>query len=235
MNPGPAGPRFGLFGGTFNPIHLGHLRAAEEVREGLGLERVIFIPSATPPHKRSDPADPIAPAVQRLDWVERSIADHKGFSVDRVEIDRAGKSYLVDTLTSIRARGSGRRPPVFIVGSDAFAQMGDWKEPERLFTLSDYAVMTRPPGLLVHLADAMPAVVRDAFDFSEDGRIALHREAGTRVELVTITALDISSSMIREARRSGRSIRYLVPESIRESIETCDCYAGPAALGGGHE
>lgn len=221
--------RIGLFGGTFNPIHLGHLRAAEEVREALDLERVLFIPSRIPPHKRADDLDPIALAEERLAWVEAAIADAKHFSVDRIEIDREGPSYLADTLAAIRERERARRRTVFIVGEDAFAEMGDWRSPEAIFALTDLAVMTRPPGQCSDLADRMPAVVRGVFDVSEDGRLAVHREAGTRIELVSISALDISSSKVREACREGRSIRFLVPEAIRTSIETSGRY-GPGPL-----
>jgi len=218
--------RVGLLGGTFNPIHLGHLRAAEEVREALALDRVLFIPSAIPPHKRSDPQDPIASAPQRLEWVESAIAGHEAFRVDRIEIDRPGPSYLVDTLAAIRDREPAKGPPVFIVGEDAFAEMGEWRAPEEIFALADFAVTTRPPGQLDDLEDRIPRRVRDAFDFEAGGRIARHKDAGTRIDLVRITALDISSSQIRQARREGRSIRFLVPESIRESIEESGCYAG---------
>lgn len=217
--------RIGLFGGTFNPIHLGHLRAAEEVRETLGLAGIAFIPSNVPPHKRTAEGDPIAPAAQRLAWVERAIAGHAPFSIDRVELDREGPSYLVDTLSTIRERDPDGPPPVFIVGEDAFAEMGDWRAPDALFELADFAVMTRPPGRIDDLEARMPIVVRDRFAFEVGGRVARHRSAGTRIDLVPITALDISSSRIRRACREGRSIRWLVPESIRESIERSGCYA----------
>jgi nicotinate-nucleotide adenylyltransferase len=219
------GGRIGLLGGTFNPIHLGHLRAAEEVREALELDRVLFIPSAVPPHKEADGIDPIADADTRLDWVLRATADQKSFVVDRIEIDRPGPSYLVDTLEALCKREEGARL-VFIVGEDAFAEMGDWRAPERLFALTDFAVMTRPPGQIRSLEECIPDVVRDAFEFSEEGRAAIHREAGTRIRLVPITALDISSRDIRKALRQGRSIRYVVPESIREQIEQSGYY-GP--------
>ncbi|MBW2425906.1 MAG: nicotinic acid mononucleotide adenylyltransferase [Deltaproteobacteria bacterium] len=160
--------------------------------------------------------------------MERAIADHEDFSVDRIEIDRPGPSYLVDTLAAIRERKATKHPPVFIVGQDAFAEMGEWREPERLFALADFAVMTRPPGELLRLSDRMPRVARDAFELDEDGCIAYHREADTRIELVRITALDVSSSRIRQMLREGRSIRFLVPEGIRESIEESGCYASPA-------
>ena len=197
--------RIGLFGGTFNPIHLGHLRAAEEVREALDLGRVLFIPSHTPPHKDGD-------------------------ENDRIEIDREGLSYLVDTLRAIRDRETGRRKMVFILGEDAYAEMGDWRDPAGIFGLTDLAVMTRPPGQLASLADRMPSVARELYTLSEDGQSAVHREAGTRIDLVPISALDISSSKVREACRAGRSMRFLVPETIREPIEVSERY-GPPPLG----
>lgn len=197
------------------------------MREALDLARVVFVPSAIPPHKRSDPLDPIASAAQRLEWVELAIADHEPFVVDRIEIDRPGRSYLVDTLKTFRAQDPAHRPPVFIVGEDAFAEMGEWREPERLFELADYAVITRPPGQLRRLDDRMPDSVRPLFELDAGGCLARHRKADTRIERVPITALDISSSAIREARRAGRSIRFLVPDPVRSSIEKSGCYAGP--------
>jgi nicotinate-nucleotide adenylyltransferase len=231
--PSRVGDRIGLLGGTFNPIHLGHLRAAEEVREALDLDRVLFIPSAIPPHKRADPLDPIADADYRFDWVLRATAGQKSFDVDRIEIDRPGPSYLVDTLESLCKREEGARL-VFIVGEDAFSEMGDWRAPERLFALTDFAVMTRPPGQIRNLEERIPDVVRNDFEFSDEGRTATHREAGTRIQIVPITALDISSREIRRALRCGRSIRYVVPESVREGIERSGVY-GPTPEGAGSE
>lgn len=217
--------RLGLLGGTFNPIHLGHLRVAEEVRESLGLDRVLFIPSAIPPHKIDDAVDSIAAADLRLDWVERATACQPLFSVDRVEIDRSGPSFLVDTLEQIAAREPAGTKTVFIVGEDAFSEMGDWREPQRIFAMSDLAVMTRPPGRLEDLSKRIPAIVREAFRFENSGRGAVHEETGARIDLVEVTALDISSSAIRRALRNGESIRFLVPEAIRPSIEDCQAYA----------
>jgi len=223
--------RIGLFGGTFNPIHLGHLRAAEEVREALDLEQILFIPSRIPPHKQADEVDPIAPTEARLAWVEEAITGHKSFSIDRIEVDREGPSFLVDTLSSIREREAGRRRTVFIVGEDAFAEMGDWRAPESIFALTDLAVMTRPPGQIANLSERMPEVVKPDFEIAGDGMSARHKEAGTRIDLVPISALDISSSKVRRACREGRSIRFLVPETIRTSIEASGRY-GPGPLDG---
>jgi nicotinate-nucleotide adenylyltransferase len=224
--------RIGLFGGTFNPIHLGHLRAAEEVREALQLERISFIPSRVPPHKQQDQIDPIASPGQRLDWVERAVSTYENFSVDRIEIEREGPSYLVDTLAAIRDRDPGAAVPVFIIGEDAFAEMSDWREPERIFTLADFAVMTRPPGRQGDLEEWTPDIAKSAFDFDGSGRKARHNRAGTQIELISITAIDISSSQVRRACREERSIRFLVPESIREAIEKSGEY-GPQLTGNG--
>jgi len=224
--------RIGIFGGTFNPIHLGHLRAAEEVREALALERIAFVPSRVPPHKEQDEIDPIASPGQRLDWVERAVSAFEHFSVDRIEIDREGPSYLVDTLGAIRDRDPQAALPVFIVGEDAYAEMGEWREPERIFGLADFAVMTRPPGRLSDLEASTPEIAKAAFDFDANGSRARHKKAGTWIDLVSITALDISSSQIRQACREGRSIRFLVPESIREAIEKSGEY-GPRTIGSG--
>jgi len=212
--------RYGLLGGTFNPVHLGHLRAAEEVREALALDRVLFIPSRIPPHKNQDLNDPIAAPEKRLRWVETVISGYKEFSVDRVEIDREGPSYLVDTLTTIRNRAPSEAVPVFIVGEDAFAEMGDWRSPDELFSLTDFAVMTRPPGQLNDLRARFPNIDKSLFEFEEGGQRVWHKSSGRCIDLVPITALDISSSLIRQACRENRSIRFLVPESIRESVES---------------
>jgi nicotinate-nucleotide adenylyltransferase len=229
MSGGTIESRVGLFGGTFNPIHLGHLRAAEEVREALGLDRVLFIPSRIPPHKEPDAIDPIASADRRLSWVERAIATNDKFFIERIEIDREGPSYLVDTLAELRDRNPGKAPPVFIVGEDAFAEMGQWREPDRIFGLADIAVMTRPPGQRGDLTDWMPKIVKETYDVDRDGRHARNNETGTRIDLVSITALELSSSQVRKACREKRSIRYLVPESIREAIEESGEYGPPPA------
>lgn len=229
MSGGTNGSRIGLFGGTFNPIHLGHLRAAEEVRTALGLERVLFIPSRIPPHKEPDAIDPIASVDRRVEWVEQAIAANDQFAIERIEIDREGPSYLVDTLAELRDRNPDAAAPVFIVGEDAFAEMGQWREPNRIFAMADIAVMTRPPGQSGNLTDWMPKVAKESYDVDREGCHARNNETGTRIDLISITALDISSSQVRKACREQRSIRYLVPESIREAIEGSGEYGPPPA------
>jgi nicotinate-nucleotide adenylyltransferase len=212
----------GIYGGTFNPVHLGHLRAAEEVLEALALERMLFVPSGQPPHKGGR-EDTIAPAAERLEWVRLATEDNPRFGVESLEIERAGRSFLVDTLRTLGRRLSPALP-VFTLGRDAFAEMDAWREPEHLLRLAHYAVTTRPPERGT-LRDWMPECARSAFALSRDGRSARHREAGTWIRFLEITALDVSASEIRARIRAGRSVRYLLPERVRERVLASGVYA----------
>ena len=230
-------PRIGIYGGTFNPIHTGHLRAAEEVAEKLGLERVVFVPSGQPPHKADHAGDPIAPADLRLAWVRDAVAGNPRFEVSTLEIDRPGPSFLVDTLAELGEQLAPARP-VFILGRDAFQEMGGWRGPRQLLTLADFAVTTRPSGKEdagtgteaspgAGLAAWLPECVSADIALSPGGFEGQHREADTRIELVEITALDVSATDVRARVRAQKSIRYLVPDAVRESIEKCGVYEAP--------
>ena len=210
--------RIGILGGTFNPIHIGHLRAAEEVVEALDLERMVFVPSADPPHKTDAPGDPIVSAEQRLEWVELAIRDNPRFEVDPLEISRGGASYSVETLRIFAERIAPEKP-VFTIGQDVFVEIDSWFDPEQLFELAHVAVITRPPVALVSLADWLPRCIRGVVKPAQGGLSATHSSAGTWIQLVDIPALDISSSDIRRRAREGRSLRYLLPPSVMESIE----------------
>jgi nicotinate-nucleotide adenylyltransferase len=225
----PGSARIGIFGGTFNPIHQGHLRSAEEVAETLGLDRMLFVPSARPPHKDASEEE-IAPARERLAWVQQAVQGNPRFEADAIEVERSGPSYLVDTL---RAVGAGCAPelPVFVVGHDAFVEIGSWREPETLFTLAHFAVTTRPPVGRGGLGDWLPECVRDEIEIGEDGRSGRHRRAGTWIRLVEITALAVSASDIRTRIRDGRSVRYLLPEKVREAVLASGCYAASPQSG----
>lgn len=225
--------RVGVFGGTFNPIHIAHLRAAEEVAEALDLERVIFVPSAQPPHKKASKGDPIAPARERLAWVRAAVADNPRFEVDALEVERGGSSFSVETLRII-GRKTAPELPVFIIGQDAFAELGSWREPQRLITLANFAVITRPPAEKGSLADWLPGVYEDAVDIAPDGLSGRHRSAGTWIRLIGLSALDISSSDIRARLREGRSVRYLVPDVVNEAMERSGAFA-PAGKHGRRE
>lgn len=231
----------GIFGGTFNPIHVGHLRAAEEVAEALELTKVLFVPSAEPPHKREQA---LAPAALRLEWVRAAIEGNPRFEVDPLEVERGGASYSVDTLRILGERLAPERP-VFIIGQDAFALLGSWREPETLFELASFAVMTRPrseaqlprtegrgsraglaPARTQRLADWLPEVAERCTELGDDD-VAHHREAGTWVRLIEISALEVSASDIRARLREGRSVRYLLPEAIRPAVLESGVYARP--------
>ena len=136
--------RIGILGGTFDPIHLGHLAIAEAARDALGLERVLFLPAGSPPHK---PAGVDAPAADRVAMVELAIAGHPGFELSRIEVDRPGPSYTVDTVERIAAaeRAAGREPDlVLILSVETLAELPEWHEPARLLAACRVAVVPRP-------------------------------------------------------------------------------------------
>src|SRR5262249_55896290 len=162
-----------------NPIHFGHLRAAEEVAELLALDRVLLVPSAQPPHKAG--GDALAPAQQRLAWVKAACTDNPRLCPCDLEIARGGASYTVDTLRALAVESPGR--PVFIIGSDAFAELGTWREPKQLFPLADFAVMARP-GIPGRLADWIPDALRGELALDPGGESARHRATGGEVRAV---------------------------------------------------
>ncbi len=230
-----AGRRIGIYGGTFNPIHLGHLRAAEEIAERLELDRMLFVPCAVPPHKGDHAAHagapagiaesgPLAPAHARLAWVRAAVADNPRFEVDELELARQGASYTVDTLREI-GRQTAPELPTFVIGQDAFAELGSWKQPRQLLELAHFAVMSRPPARTGTLADWLPEPLRGDVELEPGGQRGRHRAAGTELCLVEIAALDISASEIRARLRQGRSVRYLLPEAVRVAVERSGVYA----------
>jgi nicotinate-nucleotide adenylyltransferase len=217
------GVAVGLFGGTFNPIHLGHLRAAEEVREKLGLARVVFVPSADSPLKRGGP-DVMASARQRLAWVELAIQGNPAFSVDGLELERPGPSYTVDTLRVFAERLAPARP-VFIVGCDAFAELASWREPKALLALAHFAVISRPPAGDGEGSAWIPAELAAELILAPNRREARHRSAGTWLRRVPIGALDVSSTDLRRRLSEGRSVRYLLPDPVLDAVVRSGVYA----------
>ncbi len=201
-----------LFGGTFNPVHYGHLRAAEEVRERFLLQRVMFIPSCNPPLKSAD----LAPSSDRMRMVEIATVDNPSFDLSGIECEREGRSYTVDTIEEF-IRSSGERP-VFLLGADSFLDIPKWHRHERLLELTDFIVVSRP-GYPLEKIRAFPWI--DAVE-EGDGGDALIRisSGGSRgVSLfVCIPGMEISASDIRRRVREGRSIRYLLPEGVERYI-----------------
>ncbi|HUQ43220.1 MAG TPA: nicotinate-nucleotide adenylyltransferase [Candidatus Limnocylindria bacterium] len=197
--------RIGVMGGTFDPIHVGHLAIAEEAREALELETVLFVPAGQPPHKR---ADEVTNVEHRLAMVELAIADNRAFELSRIEIDRTGPSYTVDTLEALaRAESDGAEewpsPELtLILSAETFAELPTWHEPERLFEAASMAVVPRegyPPPDPAWLSRVFPG-----------------REA--RVTYLEGPRLGLSSTAIRARVVAGRSIRYLVPRAVEAWI-----------------
>ncbi len=215
--------RIGIYGGTFNPIHLGHLRAAREVAAALDLERIIFVPSAQPPHKVVSSLDPIAPAVDRLEWIRLAIADEPLFEVDDLELNRSGASYSIHTLRALREKLSPRRL-VFILGQDAFGEMGSWFEPEAVLAAVDIAVMSRPPILAGRLPEWLPEFARAKIEIAPSGTSGVHRDSGTRIDLVEIDAINVSASQIRSNLRAGESVTKYLPDAVERAIVAKGCY-----------
>lgn len=212
----------GILGGTFNPIHLAHLRIAEEVREACHLDSILFMPAATPPHKL------VADAVtftHRLAMIEAAIADHPGFQVSDLEARRSGKSFSVDTLDLLRlADPAGER--YFIVGLDSFRDIASWKDYTRLFELANLVVTARPGVELPDPLAALPVAVQN--DFCYDGKLKnLRHRSGNAVIFLEETRLDISSTLIRRKVAAGESIRYLVPPTVAAYIVDHGLYQSP--------
>jgi nicotinate-nucleotide adenylyltransferase len=204
--------RVGVFGGTFDPIHLGHLRCAEEARELLTLDRVLFIPLADPPHKTRR----ITPASHRLAMVKLAIRDQPAFRASSIELARRGKSYTIDTLRTLHTRLPGARTTL-LVGLDAFREIDTWKDYRTLLGLTDIAVWTRPPGRVGTARTLLPVAARGDFCYGSSQSELVHH-TGTRIRFLTVTALDISASAIRQRIRRGRSVRYLMPAAVERYL-----------------
>lgn len=207
-----AARRIGLFGGTFDPVHIAHLRCAEEAREQLRLDEILFIPAADPPHKRRR----ITPAAHRLAMVRLATAGHPSFRVSTLEIERDGRSYTVDTLRALRARLPAAELTL-LIGLDAFREIGTWKAYRSLFELTDLAVWTRPPFALRTPRALLPVAAQSDFCYGRDKKTLRHR-TGKQIRFLTVTALDVSASAIRQRLRRGQSIRYLVPPAVERYL-----------------
>ena len=195
---------WGVLGGTFDPIHYAHLAIAESVRETLSLAGVLFVPAGMPPHK---PDRIVSPAADRVAMVELAIADNPAFRVSRVEVDRPGRSFAVDTMEQLRTypvdEAAASAGYVFIVSSEALAGLPSWQRPERLLELCRIAVVPRlgHPGL-------GRSWVAEHFPGREE-----------RIVFLDGPGLGISASQIRARAREGRSIRYLVPPAVEHYVQ----------------
>ena len=197
--------RIGILGGTFNPIHLGHLLIAQDALEQMALDRVKFIPSATPPHKT---AETLVNARARLQMIRLAIRGNDRFEADDIEIRRGGKSYSVDTLTELRRRDP-KADFYFIIGADSLRELHLWREAQRVVRLCTFVTVPRP-GF-----EAKPVVDR-RLDAASRKRLRQHVLRGH--------PCGIASREIRSRVASGRSIRYLVPDAVTEYIRRHGLY-----------
>jgi len=207
----------GVFGGTFDPIHFGHLRLAEELAEAVGLSRVVFIPAGQPPHRGA----PRTAAVHRLEMARRAIAGNPRFEVDAREVESPRPSYTVDTLAELRAELGAQQPLWLLLGADAFLDLASWHEWRRLFDLANIAVAARPGAPLLQ-SDAMPPELKN--EVSQ--RQAADGPAGA-VLLRQTTPLDISATAIRDTLSRNGSARYLLPDAVLDYIHEHQLYAHP--------
>ncbi len=191
----------GIFGGTFDPVHQGHMIIAEQVAQALRLATVIFVPGGVPPHKTASSVK--ASAEDRFDMVEAAIQGNDRFSVDRVEVDAGRAMYSVETVPLIKEhRGNGGNDKWFFVsGADEVSNLLSWKEPDRLLEEA-----------------AMVAATRPGHDISDLGHLEEALDNFDRIVPVECTRVDISATGIRRALAKGESIRYLVPEGVYEII-----------------
>jgi nicotinate-nucleotide adenylyltransferase len=189
-------------GGTFDPIHHGHLLTAEEARWQFELDEVVFVPTGKPWMKEGRE---VSPAEDRYLMVVIATSANPRFSVSRLEIEREGPTYTVDTLRSLREQHADEVEPYFITGADAMLEIFQWKDPEEAFELAHFIAATRPGYDLASFERGAPT-------------------EHPKVSVMQIPALAISSSDIRERVRKGRPIRYLVPEGVQTYIEKAGLY-----------
>ncbi len=207
--------RIGLLGGTFDPVHLAHLRTALEVREALGLDRVELVLAATPPHKT---AGAQVPAAHRRRMLELAVANDAELAPNFCELEREGPSYSIDTVRIVQAREPDAAL-TFVLGADAFALITTWRDYTTLFTLCDFCVISRPGTLECKL----PIAVENTFCYDQNRGVYVHR-SGRALRFLPVTALMISASDIRRRCAEGRSIRYLVPDAVADYIAAHGLY-----------
>lgn len=208
----------GVLGGTFDPIHNGHLRLAMELVSALGLDHVRLIPNGDPPHRNAPRATP----GQRSKWIRVAVANEPRLRLDDRELLRDGPSYTVDTLASLKTELS-EHPLCLVMGRDVFAQLPEWHEWRRLFELAHIVLIDRP-GLEVEL---QPDASTELEARGTDDHRALRRSAAGLIYGYAPPPLAISASRIRELLANGDSARYLLPESILDDILDAGAYQTP--------
>ncbi|MEX0717813.1 MAG: nicotinate-nucleotide adenylyltransferase [Planctomycetaceae bacterium] len=197
--------RIGLFGGTFDPVHYGHLLLAEQCREQCELDEVWFLPSGNPPHKRGEG---ISPGKARAEMLEFAVAGLPEFRVDRMELERAGTTFTVDTLEELH-RQDASRALFFLIGADSLADLPTWREPRRVAELATIVAVNRGDRPLPDPA-ALAATLGESL--------------ASRIRFVTMPGIDLSSTDIRRRVRAGESIRFMMPRAVEAYIREHGLY-----------
>lgn len=215
--------KIGILGGTFNPVHYGHLRSAEEVRESLSLDRIIFMPCYLPPHKDGEE---VAPPDARLAMLELAIKDNPKFSTSDLELKRGGKSYSIETMKELENIYGESGQLSFIIGMDSFVEIGIWKSYSELFATTNFIVVARPEYMgKKSPPDLLPVDIRGDFCYDSKSRMMEHSSGRTTCFIKT-TLLEISSTKIRKNVAEERSIRYLLPLEVERYVEEKGLYRG---------
>jgi nicotinate-nucleotide adenylyltransferase len=226
--------RIGIMGGTFDPIHLGHLRAAEEIYWAFGLDRIIFVPAARPPHKEEVVA---ASAMHRYEMVSLATVFTPYFTVSPIELQREGKSYSVETVREFQRLSGPDTNLYFVVGVDAFLEMSEWREAKELLTLTRVIVTARPGWRLDEVEHLLAPEQRRLLGHPTFRYLKVNEVDPERVEeapaprqvlLVEVVSLDIASREIRQLVEEGRSIRHLVPDTVAAYMAKNRLYQRPA-------
>ncbi len=219
--------RIGLFGGTFNPVHIGHLRAALEVKEGFDLDEVILIPAALPPHKM--PGE-VADAADRLQMLNLALEDTPGLNHSDVELKRAGPSYTIDTVEFFRQMLPDQSRSYLIMGMDAFLEIDTWKSYDELLLQIPFIIINRPKSGSASndfgwkfMENYLTSKISTDYVFSESQR-CYRAKNKQPVYVFEVTSLDISSTRVRNLINEGRSIRYLVPQKVAGFINSRGLY-----------
>lgn len=214
-SPEPVINSLAIFGGTFDPVHIGHLRSAIEVRELLACDELRFIPCHQPPHR----AEPAASSAQRLRMLELAIADEPGLAIDAREIQRDGPSYTIDTLTALRAEVGAQCRLHLIVGMDAFAALDSWHRWRELLNFAHIVVMHRPENAMLGRGVVAELLRERRVDVEQ-----LQKTPFGSIAVVQLTPLPIAATAIRGLIRERRSPRYLLPDAVWEFIRENGLY-----------
>lgn len=214
------GTRVGILGGTFDPVHNGHLAVAEAVRQALDLSCILFIPAFLPPHK---PTYTISAFEHRLAMLELAVADRPGFQVSRLEAEREGPSYSIDTLKALRVWLGLEAELFFIIGMDAFAEIHTWKANRELLDHASFVVIGRPDHCQ-HSCGQTVAANFPGYAFNEAAGCWQGKPGQGAIHPVVMPPVKVSSTEIREAVRQGRSIGDIVPAAVADYIKARGLY-----------